>query len=343
MDLAAGIAQKVGSREPAEVEELILDSCRATKVSGLDQFTNLKVLLLNGCGLTTLDDFPTLSKLKCLELSDNKLSDGLEELQNCGLFELRRLSLANNKFATLDALIPLQSLPALRDLDLFNCAVGEVENYRDELFDMLPELKYLDGYDRDGNEKDDDDDDDDDDGDDDDGDDDLLSSEVGEEDDLGEEDVSGSQSQPLNPTLSIPPSQSQPSSLSHARARPSPACASLSHAVGSGRPHGRTCSRARPRSSARATPLAPDLARAHLARSMRTRCSATWQDLGEEGDLDDDLGEEGEEAYGEDDEDDLGEEGEEGDDLGPEGEEDGDDGEEDDEAEPVPSSKRQRR
>ena len=286
MDLAAGIAQKVGSREPAEVEELILDSCRATKVSGLDQFTNLKVLLLNGCGLTTLDDFPTLSKLKCLELSDNKLSDGLEELQNCGLFELRRLSLANNKFATLDALIPLQSLPALRDLDLFNCAVGEVENYRDELFDMLPELKYLDGYDRDGNEKDDDDDDDDDDGDDDDGDDDLLSSEVGEEDDLGEEDVSGSQSQPLNPTLSIPPSQSHPLNPSQALSR------THAHALLPPAPLSRTPSAADGRTAARARARAPGPARAprlsrliSLAPISLARCARgarprgrTWED-----------------------------------------------------------------
>jgi len=189
MDLATGIANKVVNKAPAEVEELILDECKATKVTGLDNFTNLKMLFLNNCGLTTLDGFPALPRLKCLELSENKLSDGLEELQNCGLFELKRLSLANNKFATLDELVPLQSLPALRDLDLYNCAVTNVPNYRAELFDMLPELKWLDGYDRNEREKDDEEDEDDDD-EDDEGDDDLLSSEVDgeEDDDLGEED-----------------------------------------------------------------------------------------------------------------------------------------------------------
>lgn len=39
------------------------------------------------------------------------------------------------------------SLPSLRDLDLFNCAVTEVENYRAGVFDLLPNLKYLDGFD----------------------------------------------------------------------------------------------------------------------------------------------------------------------------------------------------
>ena len=184
MDLATGIQNKVGSKDPQEVEELILDSYKATKVVGLDTFTNLKVLLLNGCGLTTLEDFPQLPKLKCLELSDNKLSDGLEFLQNSALFELRRLSLANNKFATIDDLIPLQSLPALRDLDLFSCPVTSEADYRKAVFEMLPELKYLDGSDRNEKEKDDDDDDDDDDDEEDEGDDDLLSSEgvEGEED-----------------------------------------------------------------------------------------------------------------------------------------------------------------
>ena len=78
----------------------------------------------------------------------------------------------------------LQSLPALRDLDLFSCPVTSEADYRKAVFEMLPELKYLDGSDRNEKEKDDDDDDDDDDDEEDEGDDDLLSSEGvdGEED-----------------------------------------------------------------------------------------------------------------------------------------------------------------
>jgi hypothetical protein len=57
-------------------------------------------------------------------------------------------------------------------------------DYRKAVFEMLPELKYLDGSDRNEKEKDDDDDDDDEDDEEDEGDDDLLSSEGvdGEED-----------------------------------------------------------------------------------------------------------------------------------------------------------------
>ena len=35
----------------------------------------------------------------------------------------------------------------LRDLDLFNCPVTEIENYRPDVFETIPMLKYLDGFD----------------------------------------------------------------------------------------------------------------------------------------------------------------------------------------------------
>lgn len=36
----------------------------------------------------------------------------------------------------------------LKSLDLFNCEVTMVDNYREAVFSLLPSLKYLDGYDR---------------------------------------------------------------------------------------------------------------------------------------------------------------------------------------------------
>jgi len=199
MSLDAAIAAQTGTRQPEEVTELVLDTCKATKVTGLDKYSNLRLLTLNGCGLTTLEGFPTLPKLLRLELSDNNLNDGLEALQEAGLVQLRFLSLAGNKFTSLDALEPLAALPNLRDLDMFTCAVTELPNYRKELFDMFPVLKYLDGFDVDDNEKPDDneddegDDDEDEDEDDDEDDDDLLDSELDPSDngDDDDEDESG--------------------------------------------------------------------------------------------------------------------------------------------------------
>ena len=108
MDLEQAIAAQVQSTPPESVTELILDACKATKVTGIDKFINLEMLTLNGCGLTSLEGFPTLPNLKTLELADNQLGDGcLEALQDAALLNLTRLSLAGNRFSTLDALEPL--------------------------------------------------------------------------------------------------------------------------------------------------------------------------------------------------------------------------------------------
>jgi|TARA_B110001469_G_C9527125_1_gene262193 acidic leucine-rich nuclear phosphoprotein 32 family protein A/C/D len=107
MDLEAAIAAQTKDTPSEQVTELVLDTCKATKVSGLEKFSNLKSLTLNGCGLTTLEGFPTLPELRRLELSDNNISEGLEALQDAALFQLKSLSLAGNKFATLEDLDPL--------------------------------------------------------------------------------------------------------------------------------------------------------------------------------------------------------------------------------------------
>eukprot|EP00967_Tisochrysis_lutea_P136004 scaffold242012_cov35-Tisochrysis_lutea.AAC.1 len=104
MSLEAAIAQKTEGRPVQEVTELVLDQCKTSKVTGLSKFMNLKVLQLNDCGLTSLEDFPTLPGLKRLELSDNNLSEGLEALQDAALVQLRVLVLAGNKFAQVDSL-----------------------------------------------------------------------------------------------------------------------------------------------------------------------------------------------------------------------------------------------
>ena len=44
-------------------------------------------------------------------------------------------------------------------MDLFNCEVTSVESYRIKVFQLLPQLKYLDGYDIKEEEAEDDEDD----------------------------------------------------------------------------------------------------------------------------------------------------------------------------------------
>ena len=92
-----------------QVKELNLDNARATQIEGLtDEYANLETLSLINVGLTTLKGFPKLPKLKKLELSDNRISNGLGALKDCPL--LSHLNLSNNKIKDLEAIEPLVNI-----------------------------------------------------------------------------------------------------------------------------------------------------------------------------------------------------------------------------------------
>jgi len=196
------IELEMRGRPANEIEELNLDNCRATTIEGLtSEFKNLESLSLINVGLTTLKGFPALPNLRKLELSDNRISSGLNLLQGCA--KLVSLNLSGNKIKDIETLEPLKSLAELRSIDLFNCEVTNVDSYREKVFESLKTLTYLDGYDRnnmeaeeedeeDGEEVDGEDDDDDEDGegeDDDDDDDNVVDvDDDDDDDDLDDED-----------------------------------------------------------------------------------------------------------------------------------------------------------
>ncbi|XP_053128615.1 acidic leucine-rich nuclear phosphoprotein 32 family member A isoform X1 [Hemicordylus capensis] len=132
------------------VKELVLDNCRSNegKIEGLtDEFEELEFLSTINVGLTSVANLPKLNKLKKLELSDNRISGGLEVLAGkCP--NLTHLNLSGNKIKDLSTIEPLEKLENLKSLDLFNCEVTNLNDYRDNVFKLLPQLTYLDGYDR---------------------------------------------------------------------------------------------------------------------------------------------------------------------------------------------------
>ncbi|KAF0310489.1 Acidic leucine-rich nuclear phosphoprotein 32 family member A [Amphibalanus amphitrite] len=141
------IGLELRGRKPEELTELNLDNCKSPTIDGLtDKFSNLEVLSLNSAGLTTLKGFPTLPKLRKLEVSDNRISGGLNALSGCSV--LKSLNLSGNRIKELEALKPLSELTNLRNLDLFHCEVTNLDNYREEVFKMLPGLVGLDGFDK---------------------------------------------------------------------------------------------------------------------------------------------------------------------------------------------------
>ncbi|XP_028896203.1 acidic leucine-rich nuclear phosphoprotein 32 family member A isoform X2 [Zeugodacus cucurbitae] len=128
------------------ITDLNLDNCRSTSIVGLtDEYTALESLSLINVGLTTLKGFPKLPNLKKLELSDNRISNGLNYLTTSP--KLQYLNLSGNKIKDLETLKPLEEFKQLAVLDLFNNEATQIENYREKIFEMLKSLKFLDGFD----------------------------------------------------------------------------------------------------------------------------------------------------------------------------------------------------
>ncbi|KAF5925311.1 hypothetical protein HPG69_001755 [Diceros bicornis minor] len=98
---------------PFQVKELVLDNCRSNE--GKIE------------GLT--DEFEELEFLSTI---------------NVGLTSVANLPKLNK--------LKKKKLENLKSLDLFNCEVTNLNDYRENVFKLLPQLTYLDGYDRDDKE-----------------------------------------------------------------------------------------------------------------------------------------------------------------------------------------------
>uniref|UniRef100_A0A3B3SVB1 Acidic leucine-rich nuclear phosphoprotein 32 family member n=2 Tax=Paramormyrops kingsleyae TaxID=1676925 RepID=A0A3B3SVB1_9TELE len=154
MDMKKRIHLELRNRTPSDVRELVLDNCRSNegKIEGLtSEFVNLEFLSLINVGLISVSNLPKLGKLKKLELSDNRISGGLDVLAE-KLPNLTHLNLSGNKLKDISTLEPLKKLDNLKSLDLFNCEVTNLNDYRESVFKLLPQLTYLDGYDMDDHE-----------------------------------------------------------------------------------------------------------------------------------------------------------------------------------------------
>ena len=184
---------KSNGDDPETVTALTLDSmCTSANVVGLEKCVALEELSMIGCGITTLEGFPALPALRKLELNDNRISGGLEAL--AGITTLEELNLGGNRIASRDEIKAISALP-LVNLDLVGCPCCEdSDEYRAEIFGMIPTLQVLDGVDAEGeevlmeSEGDDDEEEDDDELDAEDDDEDDLDDEEDDEDDEDDED-----------------------------------------------------------------------------------------------------------------------------------------------------------
>lgn len=164
MEMQKKIRLELRNRAPEEVTELVLDNCLCVngEIEGLnDTFKKLEFLSMANVELSSLARLPSLNKLRKLELSDNIISGGLEVLaEKCP--NLTYLNLSGNKIKDLSTVEALQNLKNLKSLDLFNCEITNLEDYRESIFELLQQITYLDGFDQEDNEAPDTEDDDDD-------------------------------------------------------------------------------------------------------------------------------------------------------------------------------------
>ncbi|KAM9331164.1 putative acidic leucine-rich nuclear phosphoprotein 32 family member C [Gastrophryne carolinensis] len=154
MDMKKRLTLELRNRKASEVKEMVLDNCRSDdgKITGLtSDFMNLCFLSVINTNLSSVSNLPKLEKLKKMELSDNRISGGLEVLAE-KTPNLTHLNLSGNKIKDINTLEPLKKLAHLMSLDLFNCEVTMLNNYRESVFALLPQLTYLDGFDADDQE-----------------------------------------------------------------------------------------------------------------------------------------------------------------------------------------------
>ncbi|KAK9136372.1 hypothetical protein Syun_015702 [Stephania yunnanensis] len=118
----------------------------------LEKFENLEHLSIANVGVSSLENFPHLRNLQRLILSDNRIAGGLEFLVAAGLESLRDLDLSNNRIQSVEDLEPLARLH-LVSLDLYECPVTRVRDYRSKVFGLIRSLKYLDKMDVEENER----------------------------------------------------------------------------------------------------------------------------------------------------------------------------------------------
>eukprot|EP00826_Nyctotherus_ovalis_P005345 TRINITY_DN11205_c0_g2_i6.p1 TRINITY_DN11205_c0_g2~~TRINITY_DN11205_c0_g2_i6.p1 ORF type:complete len:210 (-),score=39.13 TRINITY_DN11205_c0_g2_i6:185-814(-) len=117
----------------------------------LEKFEGISSLCMSRIGLRSLENWPKLNGVYLLNLSTNRLSTGLGEVAR-SMPHIAELELEYNNFADISELAELRNLPLLVSVTLQGNPVAALPNYRQALFSLLPNLRTIDDYDRDGND-----------------------------------------------------------------------------------------------------------------------------------------------------------------------------------------------
>ena len=150
--------QKVlGEHEPEEIEELVLDDLWENKdeltedeKNALEEYTNLIHLSLNNIGFKSLNNFPYIKNLYMLSLNNNKLNgDDFNSIKNLYPY-LHKLRICNNNIENIKNFSKLNIL-SLNKLEVKdNPFTLKNKEYKEEIFQMIENLKAIDNEDENG-------------------------------------------------------------------------------------------------------------------------------------------------------------------------------------------------
>jgi dynein assembly factor 1 len=114
-------------------------------MSGLDNLVSLETMILSHNYIEKIENLSGCTSLTTLELDYNQLRDSisLEGLKECPTLQV--LNISHNSLEGADVLDVLASLRQLRVLRLEgNPLVRKIPNYRRQVINLFPELKFLD-------------------------------------------------------------------------------------------------------------------------------------------------------------------------------------------------------
>ena len=85
-----------------------------------------------------------------MELNDNKITGA--ELKKLVIYKdtLNKLKVSGNKISNLDDILCLKDFKNLSQLDIDENKITEIEDYRNKVYEALPNLHVLDGKNKDG-------------------------------------------------------------------------------------------------------------------------------------------------------------------------------------------------
>ena len=155
-EFAMFLQENLGEHETKEIEELILDDLfkdydeltEEHKIA-LEQYSNLIHLSINGLGLKSLKNFPCIPNLYILQVKNNKLSgEDFDEILKLypGLYKLK---VSNNLIKSINVFAPLEK-SKIKKIEIEDNPVNKNDKYREELFNIMPNLISINREKRDG-------------------------------------------------------------------------------------------------------------------------------------------------------------------------------------------------